>query len=152
MLTADYDEEISMETCAILIVEEEAIIAADIAGKLRRMDFQVSGTAQTAKQAVELAKRMCPQLAVVNLHLTGKLTGIKAANIIQELCDHLPILFLACYPGASCDIDKANLRGPYGCLSMPFVKADFEAEVGKLLQHQEPCDIIKGADGKHKST
>jgi CheY-like chemotaxis protein len=44
-----------MNNPAILIVEDEVIIAADIANKLRRLGYEVVGLTDTGEEAVEIA-------------------------------------------------------------------------------------------------
>ena len=68
-----------MEDVSIMIVEDEAIIAADLAGKVERMGFQVLGTAGNAEEAIEIAARFCPQLALIDINLDGPSNGFIAA-------------------------------------------------------------------------
>ena len=130
-----------MEHMSILIVEEEAIIAADIANKIESMGFQVSGIALTADEAVAVARKMCPQLALMELNLSKKDVGLRTAKIIQQLCDHLPILFLSCDPATMGAIDRADLTGPYGCIQKPFDKRHLTAQIARVLKRNEACHI-----------
>ena len=142
LLVTSYGKGVSMDTRAILIVEKEYIIAADIDSCLKRMGFQVTETVSTIEEAFETAKRVCPQLAVFNLNVAGKLSGIQAVKIIHELFDRIPILFLDCDPKTRRTIDQSNFNGPYGYLQMPFLRDILEAEVEKLLKLHKSYDTI----------
>lgn len=53
-----------MNSAGILIVEDEAVVAADLASKLGRLGYDVCGIAASGKEAFDLAERLCsPPLA-----------------------------------------------------------------------------------------
>ena len=64
---------------AILVVEDDAIIAWDIAMQLRALGYQTLGPASTGALAIELAGRMRPALVLMDIHLKGPMDGITAA-------------------------------------------------------------------------
>ena len=75
-----------MSKPAILIVEDEAIVAADLAGKLQRLGYEVAETAAQGEEAVALAGRLRPQLVLMDIRLQGPMDGIEAAEAIR--CRH----------------------------------------------------------------
>ena len=121
-----------MEKVPILIVEDDAIIAADLANKVRRMGFQVLGPTYTAEEAVDMAKRRCPHVALMDIYLDGKMR-IETAKVIQELCDNLPVIFVSGDPD-DCALDRVNLTGPYTCISKPFDKRELTSQIEKVLK------------------
>ena len=127
-----------MLNASIIIVEDEAIIAADLSRKVERMGFQVLGTAGSAEEAVEIARRVCPQLALMDINLDGPSNGIAAAKIIQELCDNLPVIFLSGEP----DIDSGHctgLSGPCRFIAKPFERQTLVSEIKKILNPHQSC-------------
>lgn len=42
---------------SILIVEDEVIVSADIANKLRKLGYEIAGTTDTGEEAIEIARR-----------------------------------------------------------------------------------------------
>ena len=46
-----------MQKITILIVEDEAIVAMDLAARLQKMGFSITGKATTGKAAIELFKK-----------------------------------------------------------------------------------------------
>ena len=60
-----------MRKATILIVEDEAIVSADIAGKLRKLGYEVVGATDTGEEAIEIARRLRPSLVLMDVRLAG---------------------------------------------------------------------------------
>ena len=73
-----------MSKTTILIVESEAVVAADLSNKLKQLGYKVAGITQAADEAVELAVRLQPQLVMVDIQLNGLTDGIQTAHAIQN--------------------------------------------------------------------
>ncbi len=82
-----------MSNHSILIVEDEAIIAEDLAGKIRNMGYEVAGRTATGEEGLELARQHMPDLVLMDIRLAGAMDGIEAAQRIQNECK-LPVLIL----------------------------------------------------------
>ena len=67
----------------ILIVEDEFIVAEDLANKVRHLGYDVVGTTSTGEEAVELARRHKPALVLMDIRLAGVMDGIEAAQVIK---------------------------------------------------------------------
>jgi len=67
----------------IMIVEDEAIVSADIEMKLRRLGYSVAAVATSGKMAVEKAQEACPRLALMDIRLSGPMDGIEAAKVLE---------------------------------------------------------------------
>jgi CheY-like chemotaxis protein len=78
----------------ILIVEDDAIIALDIEDILLQGGHEVVGVAPSAAEALALARRERPDLALMDHRLLGNVTGTEAAERIwKEL--RIPSLFVS---------------------------------------------------------
>jgi CheY-like chemotaxis protein len=64
-----------MSQVGILILEEEAIVAADLAGMLKRIGYKVDGIAGNSEEAVEMADRLQPDLLLMDIQLEGSING-----------------------------------------------------------------------------
>jgi len=60
-------------------VEDEEIIAEDLAEKLGLLGYEVVGCAYGGEEAVELARRLKPSVVPMDIRLDGEMDGI--ANI-----------------------------------------------------------------------
>ena len=102
-----------MPKANILIVEDEAVVAADLAGKLERAGYHSVGVCSDGEDAVEAAKNLGPDLVLMDIRLAGAMDGVKAAERIQAL-RNIPIVYLTAHS------DMTTLRRaaatPYGRL------------------------------------
>lgn len=62
----------------------------------RRQDWQVCAEAVDGLDAVEKAKSMCPDVAVLDLAMGG-LNGVQAAAAIRETCPNTIVLTISLY-------------------------------------------------------
>jgi len=69
----------------VLIVDNERLIALDMAATLAMCGHEVVGIAETAAEALELAYNTAPQVAIVNVKSEHGGCGIAAARMLQEL-------------------------------------------------------------------
>lgn len=63
----------------ILIIEDDLLIATQIEATLTDSGFEIIGVARTGEEAIELAHRDPPDLAVVDIRLAGDRDGIDTA-------------------------------------------------------------------------
>ena len=102
----------------VLIVEDEQIVAADLEAKLKRIGHEVIGTAISADEALDLARRFLPDLALMDVQLSGKMNGIDAAQEMQTILP-VKIIFVTAYAGVFIR-DPAQMGPSSLCLSKPF--------------------------------
>jgi DNA-binding NarL/FixJ family response regulator len=69
----------------VLIVDNERLIALDMAATLAMCGHEVVGIAETAAEALELAHTTAPQIAIVNVKSEHGGYGIAAAGMLKEL-------------------------------------------------------------------
>ena len=127
-----------MKNISLIIVEDEAIIAADLASVVEREGIQVLGTASNAAEAIEIATKMRPHLALMDINLDGPSSGIEAAQTIQKLCDNLPVIFLTGMPEIN-ERECADLNGPHSFISKPFDKQSLLSEIENVVNHRQRC-------------
>jgi two-component system, response regulator PdtaR len=111
----------------ILVVEDDFLIAMQTEAALAAAGFQVIGTAATAEQAVALAEKERPVLAVMDIRLASKRDGIDAA---RELYHELNI---RCIFATAHDDETTRKRAapyaPLGWLAKPYTTASLIALV-----------------------
>lgn len=81
----------------VLVIEDEAIIALDVADIVRNAGHEVVGIAATEKAAVELAKKHSPHLVLADIQLRGADSGIAAVNEIMKSMT-VPVIFVTGFP------------------------------------------------------
>ena len=115
----------------ILVVEDETIIAMDIAMQLRDLGYEPLGPATTGEQAIEMAIRMRPRLVLMDIHLGSQMDGIAAAQEIRIQSD-IPCVFLSAFTGEESQT-RAKLTNPAGYLAKPFTDYDLRSVLAAVL-------------------
>ena len=124
-----------MSQTKILIVEDEAIVATDLAFKLEKLGYEVAGVAAQGRQAVEMALQCQPQLIMMDIQLEGELDGIQAAETIRRQCD-VPVIYLTAHSDPA-TLARAKLTGPCGYILKPFEERDLATQIElALYKHQ----------------
>lgn len=111
----------------VLIVEDEQIIAADLADKLTRMGHEVLGMAIAGEEAIQLAEQVKPDLVLMDIQLEGEMLGTEAARRIRERTGS-PVIFLTAFPNAFLR-DSAGMSEPGICVGKPFSRSQIEASI-----------------------
>ncbi len=132
----------------ILIVEDETIVAMDIAATLRRLGYEVVGMVGTGGLAIESAESMKPDLILMDIRLKGPMDGIDAASIIQTR-GATPIVFLTAHADLD-TVERAKAAAPYGYLVKPFderalhrtVEIALQREAKDRVAHEEAVDAL----------
>ena len=115
----------------ILVVEDEAVIAMDIEDRLERMGYEVVGNATNGEQAIKLAERHRPDLALMDIHIRGDRDGIEVAAIVAERFD-IPCVFLTAYSDEA-TIQRAIRTQANGYLLKPFQDREMRATIELAL-------------------
>ncbi len=120
-----------MNKSKILIVEDEAIVAEDLASKLQRLGYAVAGIAADGEKAVRMARDFCPNLVLMDIRLEGKMDGIEAARDIQCRQD-VPIVYLTAHSDTA-TLNRAKLTGPFGYILKPFEERELVTQIELAL-------------------
>lgn len=102
----------------ILIVEDELIIAEDMANLLEKMGYEVTGNAMDAEEAIECLDKARPDLILLDINLGGKKDGIMLAGEINEKYQ-VPFIFTTSYTDGK-TIERAKNVNPANYLVKPF--------------------------------
>ena len=82
----------------VMVIEDEAIIAMDIASIVTDLGHAVTGIARTRTEAVALAASNRPDLILADIQLADNSSGIDAVNDILAQFDDLPVIFITAFP------------------------------------------------------
>lgn len=118
----------------ILVVEDEAIVAADIRRSLMDMGYDVVQTAGSAEEAIDRASELRPDLALLDIHIKGKLDGIETAEILRKRFQ-IPVIYVTAYADEP-TVERAKKTEPQGYLLKPIKLLELRSvvEVG-LYKH-----------------
>jgi PAS domain S-box-containing protein len=114
------EESIHNNTTNIFIVEDEKIVALDIAASLKSLGYNVTGMASSGMEAIDKIKKKIPDLILMDIRLKGDMDGITTAEAIHEDYD-IPVIYLTAYADEN-TLERAKHTQPYGYLLKPYEK------------------------------
>ncbi len=100
----------------VLVIEDEPVIAFDIAGIVTEMGHRVVATAATKDEAVAAAKEKEPGLVLADIQLDDGSSGIDAVRDILDAVD-VPVIFVTAFPERLLTGEKAE---PAFLVTKPF--------------------------------
>jgi DNA-directed RNA polymerase specialized sigma24 family protein len=91
-------EEMQRQTAAsVLIIEDEQLIAMDLARIVEEMGHRLCGTAARQQEAIEIAERTRPGLVLADIQLQNGDSGIQTVREILRRID-APVIFVTGFP------------------------------------------------------
>lgn len=102
----------------ILILEDEFIISDMLAGHLRRGGYEIAGQAKSFTEAATICHDCLPDLALLDIRISGDRTGIEFAHYLRDNHPSVPYIFLTSQADKG-NMDAVTRTRPSGCLSKP---------------------------------
>ncbi|WP_025743198.1 LytR/AlgR family response regulator transcription factor [Aquimarina pacifica] len=107
------------EKINVFIVEDEILIAKDIANRLTDINYEVIGVAPSAIKALQgITTNPNIDIILIDIVLNGELDGIELAQIINKKYQ-IPFIFLTSHANTQF-IERAKVTNPYGYILKPF--------------------------------
>jgi PAS domain S-box-containing protein len=120
-----------MTSAKILVVEDESIVARDIADTLKKLGYDVPAIALSAEQAIQKTEQIKPDLVLMDIVLKGDVDGIEAAEQIRRRFD-IPVLYLTAYTDEQ-TVKRAKVTEPFGYITKPFDKRQLYISIEMAL-------------------
>ena len=123
----------------LLVVEDEAIVVADLQERLAALGYEVAGTADTAEGAVQQARLLQPDLVLMDIMLRGVTRGTEAARTIREELK-LPVVYLTANTEDSTFYEARNTNLA-GYILKPFDDREMRIVIEiALYKHRAECE------------
>tara|TARA_R110001583_G_scaffold14043_3_gene59270 strand:- start:697 stop:1419 length:723 start_codon:yes stop_codon:yes gene_type:complete len=122
-----------MNKVKILVVEDEIIIADHICDTLEELGYKPLEPAISYSEAIETIEAEKPDIAILDVQLAGKKTGIDLAKTIKEKYD-FPFIFLTSNADAA-TVNLAKEVMPPAYLIKPFTKDDLFSSIEIALHN-----------------
>jgi DNA-binding LytR/AlgR family response regulator len=116
-----------MEKINILLVEDEAIVAMDLAQRLQRLNFNIVGKAISGKQALDIFSHESVDLVLMDIHIKGDIDGIETAQQLAAIRP-VPIIYLTAQTDVH-TIDRAKHTLPAAYLTKPFDEKNLQIAI-----------------------
>jgi two-component system response regulator LytT len=120
-----------MSMVKILIVEDESLVAMDMADMLARLGYEVLEPAYSYEEAVNRLEGDKPDFVLADINLGGGKTGIDLAHLVRSKYK-LPLVFLTSYSDKD-TVAKAAATQPSGYLLKPFSQEELFASIEVAL-------------------
>ena len=109
-----------MKTISILIAEDQTLTRMDLREMLEGAGYVVCADTNNGLKAVELAKQLMPDLAIVDIKMPG-LDGLEVAKIFHDM--NIPVIILTAYSQQNF-INRAEKVYVYNYLVKPVAERD----------------------------
>ena len=116
-----------MSQAKVLIVEDENIVALDIASRVESLGYAVAAVVRSGERAIEKVAETRPDLVLMDIRLRGALDGIQAAEHIHARFD-LPVIYLTAYADEE-TLQRAKVTQPYGYILKPFEARELHSAI-----------------------
>jgi class 3 adenylate cyclase/AmiR/NasT family two-component response regulator len=123
------------KSCRILIAEDEAVIAIDIAKTLKKLSYNVIGSCRNGRDVIQKTIELKPDLILMDVMLDGKISGIEAAEEIMSTHD-IPVIYLTAYAD-SATLEKAKLTDPFGYVLKPYDERTLHTSIEMAIYKHE---------------
>jgi DNA-binding LytR/AlgR family response regulator len=122
-----------MEKIHTLIVEDEAIVALDLADRLEDMGYTVAGTAASGEAALRIFAQQPVDIVLMDIHIQGPMDGIDTALKIRELRP-VPLIYLTAQTDAP-TVERAKATFPSAYLAKPFDEKNLQLAIEMALHN-----------------
>lgn len=127
---------------AVLVIEDEAIIAMDIQSIVTDMGHRVTGIARTHSAAVDLASRDKPDLILADIQLADKSSGIEAVKDILAQFDDIPVIFITAFPERLLTGQRPE---PAFLITKPYTEDQVRSAVSQAMFFASTETLVAGA-------
>lgn len=133
-----------MSKIRVLVVEDSALIAEDIAYKLGKHQFEVVEIFDRGEEAIAYLKKNQPDLVLLDIKLAGALDGISTGYMIQSSYS-IPIIYLSDLADAE-TLHRAKQTRPANYLTKPFNEADLVRAIDLAFSNYSQQRSTTGAN------
>ncbi|MBA4394119.1 MAG: hypothetical protein C0407_11250, partial [Desulfobacca sp.] len=116
-----------MAKAGILIAGDERIKALDVQDRLENWGYKILGIFSSAEEALKKAEELHPDLVLMDIVLTGNVTGIQATDRIRTGLG-IPVIYLIAKEDHQ-TIESAKSKEPFGYLLKSFEERDLKAAI-----------------------
>lgn len=113
----------------VLVIEDEPVIAFDLASIVASMGHGVLGIADTRERAVDMARERLPGIVLADIQLRDGSSGIDAVREILDAMD-VPVIFVTAFPER---LLTGERREPTYLITKPFDAEELQVTISQAL-------------------
>jgi PAS domain S-box-containing protein len=134
----------------ILIVEDEALLAEELRGRLTGVGYTIVDVVDSSALAIAAAKRVRPDLVLMDIRLKGGDDGTAAADAIRRHTE-VPVVFLTSHSDPE-TLARATSAGPYGYVLKPFREQDLMVAIETALTRHRLERRVAASERRYAAT
>jgi CheY-like chemotaxis protein/DNA-directed RNA polymerase specialized sigma24 family protein len=115
--------------CDVLIIEDEPLIALDLAELAKSMGHKIRHVARTHREAIDMVAKHPPNLVLADIQLADGSSGIEAVRDILKSIN-VPVIFVTAYPERLLTGERPE---PTYLISKPFRPEAIKALISQAL-------------------
>lgn len=116
----------------ILIVEDELIFALNLKNELQNLGYNVFDLVSKGENALAIIKKSKPDCIMLDIRLSGEMTGIETAQEIRTFAD-TPIVFITGYSNRNTDLQMDTIENSI-VFNKPFAPEEIVPEIDRFLE------------------
>src|ERR1700736_4897958 len=132
----------------VLVVEDEGLIAHDIATRLQALGHHVVGTVATADEAVEQAAQA--DVVLMDIRIDGQNDGIAAAQEVRAR-HHVPVVFMTAHADRA-TLERAKAADPFGYITKPLGPASLHTSIEMAIYKHRVERQLEEQEAWHRTT
>ncbi|MBP6310681.1 MAG: response regulator [Flavobacteriales bacterium] len=136
-----------MEKARILIVEDEPLIAEDLANMVEDLGHVVCARAHEAINAMDAAERERPDIVLLDIQLGNGADGVEVAQRLKQLV--IPFLFVTSHTDPA-TMQRVAATKPQGFIIKPFEADDVRTQLTIALARLTDGAVAEVADRTHE--
>ncbi len=129
----------------ILIVEDELLIARQLASKLKKLGYNIIDIVSSGEDALQVAQEKSPKLILMDIVIQGDMNGIETAAKIYNNYS-IPVIYLTAYADDE-TLNQAEQTGSYGYILKPFQERELHATIKMALKkHEKETELLRSLE------
>ncbi len=111
----------------VLIVEDESIVALEIASYVKELGFEVIKCVSSALSALKIIESNKIDIILMDVNIKGDIDGIECAQTIKDKED-IPLIYISAFSDDK-TLDRAILTQPSAYLVKPFNRKELKVAI-----------------------
>ena len=128
------------DNVSILIIEDEGVVAHDIARRLRKLGYDVAEIKNSSDGALDYLSIHTPDLILCDIMIDGPQDGIAVAEQVYK-SKKIPLIFLTALSDRA-TLERAKKALPYGYIVKPFDNHDLLTAI-ELALYKHSVELEK---------
>lgn len=117
----------------ILLLEDDLLLAKELQFKLEELGYEIVASVQSGEDALINARRLLPDLAILDIEVDGEMDGLEAGAYIRKSLG-IPIIYVTQFSDVN-TFDKAKRAHPNSYLTKPINLWDLVRSIELSITH-----------------